>query len=74
MHIVIAGLYAVIIWLSILAYTIILDGFWLVVAIAGPIIVSALLVGLIALDHIVQRLADRFRLRERIAAMRTASR
>lgn len=61
MHILIAGLYAGIIWLSMLAYTIIIDGMWPVVAIAGPIIISALIVGLIALDYLVYRLWRRLR-------------
>lgn len=60
MHIVIAGLYATIIWLSLLAYTVILHGWWLVVIIAGPIIISALIIGLIGLDILVDRIAKRW--------------
>lgn len=56
MHILIAGLYAGIIWLSLLAYTIILEGWWMVVVIAGPVIISALIVGLIALDELGARI------------------
>lgn len=60
MHIVIATLYAVIIWLSLMAYTVIIGGFWLVALIAGPLIISALVVGLIAADMLVARIQTRF--------------
>lgn len=60
MHILIATLYAIVIWLSLLSYTIIVGGFWLVALIAGPIIISALVIGLIAADILICRLAKRF--------------
>lgn len=62
MHILIAGLYAGIIWLSLLAYTIIIDGMWMVVVIAGPVIISSLIVGLIGLDALIARIGARLRL------------
>ncbi len=60
MHILIATLYAIIIWLSLMAYTAIVGGFWLVGLIAGPVIISALVVGLIAADVLVARIQTRF--------------
>lgn len=60
MHIVIASLYSIIIWLSLLAYTIIVGGFWIVALVAGPFIISAIVIGLIALDMLVARLARWF--------------
>lgn len=60
MHILIATLYAIVIWLSLLSYTVILGGFWLVALIAGPIIISALVIGLIAADMLIYRVSKRF--------------
>lgn len=60
MHILIASLYAIIIWLSLMAYTVIVGGFWLVALIAGPLIISALVIGLIAADMLVARVQTRF--------------
>lgn len=60
MHILIATLYAIVIWLSLLSYTIIVGGFWLVALIAGPIIISALVIGLIAMDILIYRTSKRF--------------
>lgn len=50
MHIIIAGLYAAILWLSVLAYTVIvgLHPFW--VLLLGPVIISGLIAALIGLD------------------------
>lgn len=59
-HILIATLYSVIIWLSLLSYTMIVGGFWLVALIAGPVIISALVIGLIAADILVCRVSRRF--------------
>lgn len=55
MHVLIATLYAAIIWLSLLAYTIIIGGFWVVIAVTGPFIISAVVIGLLALDLLVAR-------------------
>ncbi len=60
MHILIATLYAIVIWLSLMAYTLILGGYWLVALIGGPIIISALVVGLLAADMLVARIQTRF--------------
>lgn len=60
MHILIATLYGTLIWLSLMAYTAILGGFWLVGLIAGPLIISALVLGLLAADALVARVQTRF--------------
>lgn len=60
MHILIATLYAIIIWLSLLAYTVIIGGFWLVALMVGPFIISALVIGLIAADMLIARISRWF--------------
>ena len=65
MHIVIATLYSIIIWLSLLSYTIIVGGFWIVALVAGPFIISAIVIGLIALDMLIERVG-RWMSRKRI--------
>jgi hypothetical protein len=50
MHVLIAGLYAVTLWLALLAYTVIvgLHPFWVLVT--GPLIISGLIAALLTLD------------------------
>lgn len=61
MHVLIATLYAIVIWLSLLAYTIIIGGFWVVIAVTGPFIISAVVIGLLALDLLVARVVRMLR-------------
>lgn len=60
LHILIATLYSIVLWLSLLAYTLIVGGFWLVALIAGPIIISSFVIGLLAADMLIARLEKRF--------------
>lgn len=54
MNVVISGLYAVIIWLSLMAYLVIIDGPWLWALFASPFIISGVIVALLALDAAVR--------------------
>lgn len=49
-HVLIACLYAVTLWLSLLAYLLITDGPWLFALLAGPLIISGGVVALLVLD------------------------
>lgn len=60
MHTLICGLYGAVIYFSLLAYMLICGGpFWLIAA-CGPLIISAAMVGLWALDYAICRLHTRF--------------
>lgn len=50
MHVLIAVLYAVILWLSLLAYLIIIDGPWNLALAFAPFIISGGVVALLLLD------------------------
>lgn len=52
-HVLIACLYAVTLWLSLLAYLIIIEGPWLFALLAGPAIISGGVVALLLLDAAV---------------------
>lgn len=54
MHVLIAGLYACIIWLSVLAYCIILNGPVLVFLALSPVIISGAIAVIITLDFAVR--------------------
>lgn len=56
MHVLIAGLYAAIIWLALLAYVVILglSPFWVLVL--GPVVVSGLIAALLTLDFLLNPL------------------
>ncbi len=56
MHVFIAGLYAVVIWLSALLYCIIIKGPILAFLVLSPWIISAAIAFILALDLIVQSL------------------
>jgi hypothetical protein len=49
-NVVIAGLYAVTLWLSLLAYLLIIDGPWHLALLAGPLFISGGVVALLLLD------------------------
>ena len=49
-HVLIACLYAVILWFSLLAYLIIIDGPWLAALVLSPVIISGGIVALLLLD------------------------
>jgi hypothetical protein len=49
-HVLIACLYAVTLWLSLLAYLIIIEGPWLFALLAGPLLISGGVVALLLLD------------------------
>ena len=53
MNVLIAALYAVIIWLSLMAYLVIIDGPWLWALFASPFIISGVIVALLALDRLM---------------------
>lgn len=55
MHILIASLYAGTIWLSLLAYTINIGGYWPEVVVAGPVIISSTTIWLLALERLANR-------------------
>lgn len=54
MNVVISGLYAVIIWLSLMAYLVIIDGPWAWALIASPFIILGVIVGLLGLDALLR--------------------
>jgi hypothetical protein len=56
MHVLIAGLYAAILWLALLAYTVIigLSAFWVLVL--GPVVISGLIAALLVLDLVLDPL------------------
>lgn len=54
MHVLIAGLYACVIYLSLLAYIIIIGGPLLTFLLASPILISAAIVFIFALDYAVR--------------------
>ena len=54
MHVLIAGLYAVTIWLSALAYVIIVGGSLLTFLVWSPFIISGAIVALVVLDLAVR--------------------
>lgn len=60
MHSIVAIVYAIIIWMSLMAYTVIAGGFWPIALIAGPLTISSLTVGLLAADMLVARVSTRF--------------
>lgn len=61
MHILIASLYAGTIWLSLLAYTIIIDGYWPEVVVAGPVIISSTTIWLLVIERLANRVISRLR-------------
>lgn len=52
-QVVISALYAVILWLSLMAFLVISDGPWLWALFASPFIISGVIVGLLVLDRLV---------------------
>lgn len=54
MHIVISCLYAVVVWLSLMAYLVIVDGPWLWGLFASPFVVSGVIAALLVLDAAVR--------------------
>lgn len=53
MHVLIAGLYACLLWLSLMAYLVIVDGPWVPALILSPVIISGAILALIVLEALV---------------------
>lgn len=56
MHVVVAGLYAVVVWLALLAWSVIVRGPWALVLAAGPVVVFGVIVLAISFGLIWGRL------------------
>lgn len=50
MHALIAGLYAVVLWLSLMAYLLIVDGPWLWALVLSPFLISGAILALLLLE------------------------
>jgi len=52
-HVLIAGLYACLLWLSLMAYLVIIDGAWFPALVLSPVIISAAILALILLEALL---------------------
>ena len=52
-HVLIAGLYACLLWLSLMAYLLIVDGPWVPALILSPVLISGAILVLILLEALV---------------------
>lgn len=64
MHIVIATLYGLVCWISLLAYVVIVGGPWLRVLVLGPFVVSGVIMVTIAADVALTWIFKRVRRRD----------
>jgi membrane protein DedA with SNARE-associated domain len=64
MHIVIATLYGLVVWVALLAYAVIVGGPWGKVLAFGPLVVSGIIAVVIAADMALAWIIKRFRRRD----------